>query len=442
MVLERSCGLTCAPWLADMGAWSITINGVSRTLRIEWPSVTVQQILTSQVDTMTFTMRLPEGAYAECPTAGQAITFLDGTDKLFAGIVTTNPRSFVGNTGELMVQVTAQDFQAQLTRKLAAVAYDNRTAGYIAQDLLSQMPGSFGFTIGTVQAGPVLQKWTVNYQNINDALETLAKAVGFDWYIDYDKRLFFYDSSAAMGNAPWDLTEGAAAPYLSSAPYSDLQYQEDVTQVRNVVTVRGARTQSVLSTQREVGNGQSRNFVMNLGEVIRSSLTMNIGGVGQSVGEEGIIDPSLVSWLVNYKNRSIQATAGTPTPTSGAIIEFIYRYETQIIVTARNEPSIAIFGEWDHVIVNPEITDRTIAIQVAQADLRAFGTPAITASYTTSRPGLRSGLVQVLNIPRFGINARFVIRAVTMRPRAYTPGATLHQAAGYFKQYAVELERV
>ena len=51
-----------------MGVWSVLIAGVERRSRIEWPSVTVQQILTSQVDTMSFTMRLPDDMKRHAPS--------------------------------------------------------------------------------------------------------------------------------------------------------------------------------------------------------------------------------------------------------------------------------------------------------------------------------------------------------------------------------------
>lgn len=421
----------------------VTINGVDRSIRVEFLTLQIQQILTSQIDTLTFAMRLPETALAERPIVGQVITVTEGAETLFGGIVVQNPRSFNRSTGETIVQVSAQDYQAQMTRKRVAQSFVNQTAGAIATALLAAMPGSYGFTAGTIEAGQTLQRWDVNYETVADALERLAKAVGFEWYVDYTKALYFYAAGSGSQAAPWNLTEDATTPYLSSATYSDLNPGEDFTQLRNVITVRGAKTYSAIATQKEVSNGLQPNFVLNLGIVAPGSLTMTIAGVGQSIGEEGKIDPTLVQWLVNYQNRSVQATPGTTIPASGIVIIFQYRYETQIIVTAKSDSSIAVYGEIEHVIVNLEIKDRVIATQVAKADLAYYGNPAETLKYTTTRKGLRAGMSQTVIIPRAGVSGSYLIRAVTISFQSWLTQNTQHQTVGeYFKRYAIDMERI
>ena len=209
------------------------------------------------------------------------------------------------------------------------------------------------------------------------------------------------------------------------------------------MTVKGARTSSPLATQKIVADGQRRTFIADLGELIAGSLTMNIGAVPQLVGEEGKTDVNTVDWLVNYKNRSVQASkAATLTPAAGAVITFEYYYDTQLIVNARDEPSIAVFGVWEHVIVAPEITDRSIANRIAKADLNAYGTPGIGVRYTTSKPGLKAGTKQRITVPRLGVTGLYLIRSNTMQVQTYAPNGTAHQGSGYFRTWSIEAERI
>jgi hypothetical protein len=430
--------------------YQILINGVDRTANVIPSSLTISQILTSQPDGCTFAMKFADGASAVFPVAGQELIVneVDGvTLRVFGGIIITPPRQFVDSTGEAIVNVTAQDFQARAARKLVALTFDGQTAGAIATAILGEAPAGFGFSIATVEAGPVLPKWVVNYENISDALERLAKSVGFEWYIDYFGRLNFFDGSslAAFANAPWSLTQGATFPFAWSAAVApnSFQYVEDVSQVRNVVTVRGARTASPLSTQTLIADGSRRTFIADLGEIIPGSLTMNIGAVPQLIGEEGKADAATVDWFVNYKNRSVFASkAGTPTPTAGAVITFQYFYETQLIVNARDEASIGVFGVWEHIISAPEVTDRTIANRVARADLNAYGTPGIGVRFTTSRPGLKAGQKIRVTVPRLNVTGLYLIRSCMTQGYDYAPNGTAHQGPGYFRTWAAEAEKV
>jgi hypothetical protein len=423
-------------------ALQLQIAGVDRTSRVLFPSLQATQNLTSQVDTLALQLRLPGGASSEIPSANQEIQLLDGADKLFAGKIVSPPRALIANTSEVLVSVMAQDYQFDLTRRLAVEAYQNQTAGAIIRDLISKYASAYGITAGTIEDGPVLEAYPINYEPLADAIERLAKLVGFDWYVDYGKALHFYSPTGSASVAPWDLTEDATSPYLASAPYDSFAFNEDITQLRNIVTVRGAETASDIVTQKITATGVERNFILNLGQVVKGTLTMTIDGVAQTVGEEGKVDASTVDWLVNYKNRSVQATSGTTTPANGVVIEFQYRYLTQIVVQARDAPSITDFGEFEHVVVNPEITSRALAVQVAKAELRHFGQPAATASYRTTRPGLRAGMRQRITIPRLSVDGLFLLRSVTLSTPARLAQATDFQGVGYFRRWSVQAQRI
>jgi hypothetical protein len=367
---------------------------------------------------------------------------LDDAVKLFGGIIITAPRGFVGNAGEMEVSVTAQDYQTLMSRKLVFQSYENQTAGAIATDYRSKI-SSLGFTVGNIEAGGTLQKWIANGGNFSDEFENLAKSIGFVWYADYNKAIYFFNPTGAFGVAAWDLTEAATTPFLSNAAYSNLLYNDDVTQIRNIITVRGAKTPGNLSTQTIIADGSRRTFILDLGNATKGTLTMSIGGTGQLLGEEGVADPATVDWLVNYQNRSVFAADGsTPTPTAGVTISFQYRYETQIIVTARNNASIATYGEWEHLVVDATITDRSIATQRAKAELDSFGSSAVTVAYTTSRAGLRAGTRQRVTVPRLGVSGEFLIKSLTIRLISYAPNGMYHQAAGYVWQWDVQGEKI
>lgn len=421
-------------------AMTLTINGVDRSSQVLWQSLQRTAIITTQMDTLQFSMRLTEAQLSDLPRPTQEIILVIAGVREFGGIIINAPRAFLGDsrTGEIEVQITAQDYQTLLARRLAARSYQNQSAGSIVTDLVG-IVGGFGTS--NVQAGPTIPDWRVNYQTVADAIENLSKSTGYDWWIDYYKDVYFQQLTTP--NAPWNLTEDPGPPYLASAPYANLTYIDDVSQVRNLVYVRGSTAQSNIVTQREIGDGASRVFGLTLGQkVVRGTLTMTVGGVAQTVGEKNQIDPATVQWLVDYENRVVEATTGTPTPNSGASIIFQYRYESTILINAQDSTSISTYGVWEHIIVNEDIKDRSTAIQVAKAELADQAYPDIGLQYTTTRPGLAVGQVQTVDIPRLGISGDYLIKQVRLRTPSYLSGNTGYQSNDYYRVWDISAQRL
>jgi len=397
-------------------------------------------VLSSQVDTLQFSMRLTDAQLSSIPKPTQEVILEIAGVREFGGIIVNAPRAFLGDsrTGEIEIQVTAQDYQTLLNRRLAIRTYQNQNAGAIVSDLVGIVGG---FNLANVQSGPLVADWRVNYQPVGDAIEDLAKTVGYEWWIDYYKNVYF--RQPANPNAPWDLIEDSNPPYVASAPYGNLTYIDDVSQIRNLVYVKGATVQSNLVQQRVTGDGITRIFGLTLGQrIVRGSLTMSIDGVAQTIGEKNQIDPGLVSWLVDYENRVVEATSGTPTPASGASIVFQYRYESTILINARDNESINAYGIWESIVVNEDIKDRSVAIQVAKAALNDQAWPEIGLTYSTTRPGLAVGQVQRVNIPRLGISGDFLIREVRLRTPSYLNGSTGFQANDYYRVWTISAQRL
>lgn len=421
-------------------AMTLTIAGVDRSSQVLWQSLLRTAVITSQMDTLQFSMRLTDAQLSSLPRPTQEVILTIAGEREFGGIITNAPRAFLGDsrTGEIEVQVTAQDYQTLLARRLAARSYQNQSAGSIVIDLVGIVGG---FNTANVQAGPTMADWRVNYQTVADAVEALAKTTGYEWWVDYNKNVYFQQPTAP--SAPWNLIEASTPPYLASAPYSNLVYIDDISQVRNLVYVKGATVQSNIVTQRATGDGVTRAWGLILGQqIVKGSLIMNVGGVAQTVGEKNQVDPTTVQWLVDYENRVVEATSGTATPGNGVSIVFQYRYESTILINARDNESIAAFGVWEHILVNEDIKDRNVAIQVAKAELADQAYPDIGLQYTTTRPGLAVGQVQTVDIPRLGISGDFLIKEVRLRTPSYLSGSTGFQSNDYYRVWDISAQRL
>lgn len=426
---------------------TVTIDGVDRTARVILNSIEIQQALTSTVDTCTFALRLPAAAEAEIPDFTHEVIITLDASRLFGGVVTTTNPTLGWGGDEITVEVACQDFQYHLTRTLIADAFQNESAGSIVRSILTTAGTPYGITEGTIENGPTIEEFKIDYEEAGQAIERLAEITGFEWYVDALKRLYFFSPSSAVADAPWELDIPAAGVEAASAPITSLRAPRDGTQYRNAITLRGAQSVSDTRTDTRTSSGVEREYVTSFPLVVPGSLTLTIAGVPQTVGVTNVDDPSLFDWMVNYAGRqdnlaTITANAGTTTPANGAAVVMEYRHFTQVIVQAQDDAAILERGRFEHIIIREEIDTRQLASVVAQAELARWSRPADVLAYQTTRPGLRAGMRQQVTVPQLAIDAEYLIRSVRVSVMAYAPEGMAFQAAGYALRWDVEGERV
>lgn len=426
---------------------TVTIDGVDRTNRVILNSIEIQQALTSAVDTCIFAIRLPASAEAEIPDfTHEAIITLDGS-RLFGGVVTTTNPMFDWGSDEITVDVSCQDFQYHLTRTLIADAFVSQTAGAIVRSIVTTAGTPYGITEGTIEDGPTIEAFAIDYEEAGQAIERLAEITGFEWYVDADKQLFFFSPASAVADAPWQLTIPASGVDAATAPITNLRAPRDGTQYRNAITLRGAQSVSDLRTDTRTSSGVEREYVTSFPLVVPGSLTLTIAGVPQTVGVTNQDDPDLFAWMVSYAGRqdnlaTITANAGTATPANGAAVVMQYRHFTQVIVQAQDDDAILERGRFEHILIREEIDTRQLASVVAQAELARWSRPADVLAYQTTRPGLRAGMRQRVTVPQLAIDADYLLRSVRVAVIAYAPDGMAFQASGYALRWDVEGERV
>jgi hypothetical protein len=426
---------------------TLTIEGVDYTPHTDWTQVQVNEGITRMGASMTARLELPPSQKALIPQPNREVRLVYNGIDLFAGKV-TQPSRALKPGGGIVSLISCVDYTFDLNRRQAVEAYQGITAGQVVRNLITSYLAPYGISAGNIEDGPVLSNWAINYEYVRDSLERLARATGFEYFIDYNKQLHFYNPSGGFSEAPWNLTEAATAPYERSASFQGLNVIRDISQIRNDVVVRGAKSQSAPVTEQILFNGVQSSFNLTLGNPVRGSLSFNIDGMPQLVGEVGQVDPLLVDWLVDYSNRSVRKTATGLTPAAGSIGTVTYRYQSQIIVNVRSQESINSFrtatddGMFSHVIVSEDIETRDQAIAAGRADLRENSIATETVSYSTTRPGLKAGMVQRITIPRLNIDNRYLIRSCRINFQAFTDQQTAFQAAGYQANWTIQGERV
>jgi hypothetical protein len=180
----------------------LKINSVDRSRRVDWKSLKIQNILTNRVDKADFFIRT-YGDTTYRPQLGNDVTIFNGATKIFGGVITEIkeiPPAYKIDGFSIM----CIDYTRLLDGKLVTEVYENQTLSAIIADMVARYAPS-GFTTSNVSVSDNVQYINFNYQPISQCLKTLASMFNYDWYVDYDKDIHFFDKEENA--APYDLND-------------------------------------------------------------------------------------------------------------------------------------------------------------------------------------------------------------------------------------------
>lgn len=382
----------------------ITIDGVDRSLVIDWKSLRREQVLSKESDKLLFLIR-KHGGQTYKPTVGDEVIFTIEDVKEFGGYIVEMEEETEGMLE--YIRCICKDYTHQLDRQLVSKTYESMTVDAIVADLI----GTFatGITDNGVNCPVTINSVTFNYLPISRCLTRLTELVdGFEWYIDYDKDLHFFETDSV--DSAFDLTDTSG-----NYAYNSLSIRQDTHQLRNEIIIRGGLlTSTTLRT--EYASGDGTKDVFPLATKFANLPTVIVSGVTKTVGVENL-DTAGFDCYWNYNEKSLKFT--TPPASGTSNIEVTEYPQYPLILQKRNEASITTYGLFQHVIVDKNIRDLATAGLRADVELLTYSNPEKTASFLTYTSGLMTG--QTINIQSAirGIDENFKIQ--TIRSYLRTP---------------------
>ncbi len=412
-----------------MANFVIKRNGTDITRITRWESVDVTSKLTKEVSTAVFEVQfnLAAGLPANLPVLGDQIDVYDQAltpNHIFGGLVTESEMTKVEGLA-ITQQITATDWGFKLDSLLVTKTYQNEDPANILKDILTNFAAP-GFTTNHVQTGNFLVgSIKFNYMPVTKAIEKLAKTVGWDWFVDPNKDLWFFAGSVDPTSGA-TIGSGAAAPFnidltAGNIIFGSLDIDYTIQNLKNSVYVIGGTKQAAFTatTTPDVYTTVAGQLVYTLGyDYIFSTLTLTVDGVAQTVAELNNATPgSAYAYYSAGKPSFIQFNSD---PGSGHIIKTFGTANVPIVAHVQNSASIATYGEIQDVITDSTILTTLQAQQRAQADLLQFGHPIYDIKFDTRTPGLQIGQTMQVNLPQFGISAYPVV-IKSVEAKGYTP---------------------
>lgn len=392
----------------DFKKITIFIDGVDKTAMMKAKSLSITDVLTSQVDTCSFILEDLDGDNK--PNEGDEVIIYYGNPpvKIFAGEIENTPQSQI-SPGCYSYSVHCADYSRLLDKKRVVETYTDKTCKYIINDIIQSYAPEF--TINNVQDGPIIYYIAFNYKTVSDCIKELAKLSGYDWYVDYDMDIHFFASET--NSAPYELNEIA-----TSGRFRNLTISVDKSQLRNRVFVRGGYYLSNLYTQEILADGEQLEFV--LAYEPHEPMSVYVNDIEKTLGIDNI-DASGKDFVVNNSEKTVK-NLDYAKLSNTAVLKVKYRYKIPILVIEDDEDSQAALKEleggdgiYEYIIVDESLATLEAARTRAQAELRQYANPIIEGSFTTDQDGYRSGQLLTVNIPSRDINSQYLIQSVSKK---------------------------
>ncbi len=343
---------------------------------------------------------------------GQPVLIYDtGANLIFGGYVNGPGQQRVSPDGGIFHDITCMDYHYTADKRRVAESYIATSAGDIVTDLRTKYLLDEGVTVGNIEAGPTVLEVVFNYVKLSDALDKLAEAAGFVWFIDENKALYFQARSTTA--APWALVDGGRDILTGSSRFSGAN-----SKYRNRQYIRGGRDVTGAQTETFTADGDMVSFTVGYG-INAEPTVKEDGGAAKSMGIKGIDTAKDYYWA-----KGDPVVLADAAPAGGVVVTIEYIGEYDVLVLATDETAIATLaategsgtGWVDAIDDEPKLDDKDAAFDVAQSKLARFAVTGAKLEYDTLRRDLRPGQLQTVTLAKYGLSAaEMLIESVTFR---------------------------
>lgn len=383
---------------------TLKINAVDRSNHVKWDTLQKVEVLSKEVDRMEFEiLKTPSKTI---PDVGQEITLDEGANKIFGGVIVE--RNEVNKGGLLLgYHIRCKDYSQFLDRKVVTKSYANQTARAIILDIISTFTS--GFTTANVAAStPTVASIKFNYEQVTRCITQLADQIAWDWYVDYDKDIHFFDTEA--NPAPFNLDDTTG-----NFEWKTLEINKSLLQLKNAVFVRGGEYKKTISEANAIDKYKAATGQKTFALAYKyDNITVKKNGAVQTIGTDQQTDPATVNLLYNFNEKFITFSTGLA---SGDDVVVYGDAFIPIIALVKDQVSIATYGEYQTPVVDKSITSINEAQTRAKAELKKYAESVFESRFKTTKTGLKVGHQINLNSTIRNINKNFKINRIVGKAR-------------------------
>jgi hypothetical protein len=162
------------------------------------------------------------------PAGGDEIGVWDRGVKIFGGKATNVKIRIEGKV--LIYDVESKGWVDQLDGELVSETYESKTIDQIITDLQAKYATTFD--ISNVSCATNIEAIYFAMKPMSKCLDELAEIAGYHWYVDPDKKIYFFAEGSIT--SPFDVTDTNGYCLTQS-----LEIEQDYEQIKNRVNVVG-----------------------------------------------------------------------------------------------------------------------------------------------------------------------------------------------------------
>jgi len=386
----------------------VLIGGTDRTGAVDLRALNLSDVL-GERSTLRFPVSDVDGTLPI--VRGQEVAIYLHGKRVFGGTIDRIQRRRPGAAKlHRIYDVECVDWHQLADRHLVAESYLDQNAGAIVRDIVDSLLSGEGVTYdaASVQDGPTVRKAVFNYVAASQAIEELAELVGFIWWIDADRKLYFVER--ATHDAPWVLD--------SDDLVNNLVVDEPREGYRNRQYIRAGQDTTDPRTETFVGDGATKTFTLKF--PVATQPTVKVNSVEQTVGIWGV-HTSGYDFYWNKGDPNIKQDDTAAALTASDTLEITYQGLFPIIVVAEDPLAISErqaveggSGIYESIDDQPNLDDREAALDVAQGALRKYARLNQIISFDTHHAGLRPGQILQVNLPTRGLEGEYLAQEVVL----------------------------
>lgn len=390
----------------------VTIAGTNRSKLIARNTLSINDVLTRQVNTAKFTLRYTGVSKTFKPTIGNEISITNNGTTIFAGNITRITQKSRAYK-MLNIQVECAGWGRRLDRFLVNDSFQNLTVLQILTQIFDEKDlAGEGFTLDNVETTRLVAFISFKYEPLSSVLRQLADLLLYDWYVDVDKDIHFF--SKETNSAPFDIQDDDG-----SFIFESMVFRDDSSQIRNVIFVRGGEFLGANSTSEYISDGTQNVYTLDYRyNDVQVSVTGEVWEGGIDGTEQ---DANDFDYMWNPDEKFIRFR-GDRIPSNTSQINISGEPFLPVLVKLKDSASIATFsaaeggsGEYEHIIIDKSIDSKEGARERARAEMDSYANSITEGEFETYTDGLKSGQWIRINSEAFGIDSSYIINRVSAR---------------------------
>ena len=321
-------------------------------------------------------------------------------NKIFSGTITRNPSKSEMDGGVRTFNYVGENHIYDLNSVLANKSYTDFTITQIIQEIIDEFAIGKGFTVAPLSNPPIVNQIQFARQPITTALDKMCDIFKYSWYIDHDKQIHITRNRINQNSIDAD---------NNNVIHDTFQYEENISQLRNNVFVRGKDVEGAART-----DTFTQRFATNLDFTVQYAMatipTVTVNGTQVSVGIAGASVEADYDCFWTQDENKVSFKVDT-VPAIDSIVEITYQPFIPTLINAREEASITKFGRRDYYEENDNILTAADARKAAEAILESDSAERLRSSFDTYETSYEAGQSVRVNIPSFDVNDVFLIQS-------------------------------